>query len=125
MTPRESEAYGVGAYQGNNLEGLSMLTRLLFALALCSATTAFGGTTQDVYLKLWAKRGIDLNDTNALLKPKAACVCQDGGAGSNGKLGVYGFLGPGGDALCALPSFASDGSLTAMFLCANFAYIGK
>jgi hypothetical protein len=56
-----------------------MLTRWLFALALCSATTAFGGTTQDVYLKLWAKQGIDLNDSSARLKPKAACVCQDGG----------------------------------------------
>jgi hypothetical protein len=102
-----------------------MLTRLLFALALCSATTAFGGTTQDVYLKLWAKRGIDLNDPNARLKPKAACVCQDGGAGSNGKLGVYGFLGPGGDALCGLPIFASDGRLAGMSPCANFAYIGN
>ena len=102
-----------------------MLTRWLFALALCSATTAFGGTTQDVYLKLWAKQGIDLNDSSARLKPKAACVCQDGGAGSNGKLGVYGFQGPGGNAGCALPTFASDGSLTGMFFCANFAFIGK
>jgi hypothetical protein len=102
-----------------------MLTRWLLALALCSATTAFGGTTQDVYLNLWAKRGIDLNDSSARLKPKAACVCQDGGAGSNGKLGVYGFLGPGGNAGCGLPIFASDGSLTTMSFCANFAYVGK
>jgi hypothetical protein len=102
-----------------------MLTRWLFPLALFSATTAFGGTTQDVYLKLWAKRGIDLNDSSALLKPKAACVCQDGGAGSNGKLGVYGFLGPGGSAGCGLPTFASDGSLTNMSFCGNFAFIGK
>jgi len=102
-----------------------MLTRWLFALALCSATTAFGGTTEDVYLKLWAKRGIDLNDSSARLKPKAACVCQDGGAGSNGKLGVYGFLGPGGNAGCGLPTFAGDGSLTGMSFCGNFAYVGK
>jgi hypothetical protein len=76
-------------------------------------------------IKLWAKRGIDLNDSSARLKPKAACVCQDGGAGSNGELGVYGFQGPGGNAGCGLPTFASDASLATMFFCANFAYIGK
>jgi len=97
---------------------------LSFAIALLSATTAFA-TTQDVYLKLWAKRAIDLNDASARLKPKATCVCQDGGAGSNGRLGVFGFLGPGGNAGCALPTFESDGSLGSYSFCATFQYIGK
>jgi hypothetical protein len=100
-----------------------MLTRCLaLAIAIASGTTAYGGTVQDAYEKLWNKRAIDVTDPNAFSKPKAACVCLDGSA-LNGRLGVFATDGPYG--LCALPTFDGAGNVVAAGGCNTFEYIGK
>ena len=100
-----------------------MLTRILtLAIAIASTTTAHATTEQDVYEKLWSKRAVDAAAPGAFLKPKAACVCMDGGP-SNHKLGT---LAKSGDAgFCGVPQFDGGGNLVVVNFCYVFEYIGK
>jgi hypothetical protein len=100
-----------------------MLTRTLtLSIAIASATTAFG-TTQDLYEKLWSKRAIILSQDVSTQKPKAACVCMDGGA-NHGKLGAFAKLFASG--ACGIPiTFDGAGNVADMDACFTFEYIGK
>ena len=98
-----------------------MLSRWLLLFAILPAT-AFGATTQEVYQKLWAKRSMNLSDPDTLLKPKAACVCQDGSIYH----GRGGALVRDGDLLrCFVPFFSAEGILVGYHPCVTYEYIGK
>ena len=99
-----------------------MLTRILtLAIAIASTTTAHA-TTQDVYEKLWSKRAADATDITTFLKPKAACVCMDGGPFDH-KLGAFAKSGNAG--FCGVPQFDGGGDLVGVSFCYVFEYIGK
>ena len=100
-----------------------MFTRTMtLSIAFMSATTAYA-TTQDLYEKLWLKRAIDASQSVATQKPKAACVCQDGGP-NHGRLGALAKVGSVGR--CGIPTqFDSAGNVVLLSLCPTFEYIGK
>jgi hypothetical protein len=95
---------------------------LMIAIALAAAIPAVAGTGQDAYQRLWGKRAMDFNDPTAWNKPKAACVCLDGGA-HNHELGAYATDGIAG--FCALPLFDGNGNAVSLIVCFDFEYIGK
>ena len=98
------------------------MTRCLaLAIALAFATTAFGGTPQEAYEKLWSKRAIDVTVPGAAQKPKAACVCMDGGA-YNGRWGTLAKSGASG--FCGVPTqFDVNGAVVVLTFCYTFEYI--
>ena len=96
------------------------MTRILLAAAtLFVATTAFAdGTVQERYEKLWHKaipNDLDLDH------PKLGCICRD-----SAQLGVIRRTStPFPGAVCAVPTFNSDGSLNSASSCSDFAILPK
>ena len=64
---------------------------------------------------------MDIAVPGAVQKPKAACVCMDGGA-QHGKWGALAKSGSGG--FCGVPTqFDVDGNVVALSFCYTFEYI--
>jgi hypothetical protein len=100
-----------------------MLSRLALLFAILPATV-FGATTQEIYQKLWAKRSMNLSDPDTLLKPKAACVCQDGSI-YHGRAGALVRDGTVPLLWCFVPFFSAEGILAGYHTCVTYEYIGK
>jgi hypothetical protein len=101
-----------------------MFTRCVaLAIAIGAATTAYGGTMQEAYERLWLKRAIDVSVPNPQSqKPKAACVCV--GAPVHARMGVL--LKVNDVGLCGIPNFdGATGNVISWSTCSTFEYIGK
>lgn len=103
---------------------MNRIRLIALAIGLASVVPAWATTDLDSFKKLLLKYAVDLDHFGSPLKPKTACVCNDGSQ-APGFVGLES-VGTPGILYCVLPNFDPSGELAGQpTLCANFEVLGK